>query len=79
MPLTLRDLETQLADCRRLGATGDEPVFLEGSVITGIEGLKITTRTRARQVALCAPATLNVGQIVLIWGVPEQDREGETS
>lgn len=70
-PMTLNDLEARLAECRRLGATGEEPVFLEGSVVTGIEGLKITTVTRARHASLCSPATLGSGRIVRIWGVPE--------
>ena len=74
-PMTLNDLETRLAELRALGATGDEPVFLEGTVITGIEGLAITTRTRARQAALCEPATIGIGRIVRIWGVPDREPE----
>ncbi|MBK1722801.1 hypothetical protein CKO23_11155 [Thiocystis violacea] len=73
--MTLNDLETRLAELRDLGATGEEPVFLEGSVITGIAGLKITNVTRARQAALCEPATMGIGRIVRIWGVPARDAE----
>jgi hypothetical protein len=70
-PMTLEDLERRLAELRKLGATGKEPVFLEGSVTTGIEGLKISTRTRARNAGLCNPLSMGIGQIVRIWGLPE--------
>lgn len=69
--MTLSELETRLAELRRLGATGDEPVILEGSVLTGMDGLKISTVCRARNAALCSPATMGTGRIVRIWGVPE--------
>jgi len=72
-PLTLNELEQQLSKCRELGASGDEPVFLEGSVVTGIEGLKITTITRAHHAGLCAPQTMGIGKIISIWGVPAND------
>ncbi|WP_043756721.1 hypothetical protein [Imhoffiella purpurea] len=72
-PMTLNDLEARLAECRRLGATGEEPVFLEGTVVTGIEGLKISTLMRARYAGLCSPATIGNGQIVRIWGAGSRD------
>lgn len=66
-PMTLNDLEKKLRDVRELGATGEEPVFLEASVITGVEGLTIKTNARARNVALCSPVTLGIGRIARIW------------
>jgi hypothetical protein len=72
-PLTLNELEQQLKKCRELGATGEEPIFLEGTVVTGVEGLKISTRTRAYNAALCDPLTMNIGQIINIWGIPYND------
>lgn len=70
-PLTLNELEQKLSELRKLGATGEEPVFLDGTVATGVEGLKISTRTRAYNAALCEPLTMGIGRIVNIWGVPD--------
>jgi|GEM_PF-6081597 len=74
-PLTLNELEQKLSELRKLGATGYEPVFLDGTVVTGVEGLKISTRTRAYNAVLCQPLNMGIGQIVNIWGVPDSQEE----
>lgn len=76
-PMTLDMLEMELKQARELGASGDEPVFLEGTVRTGINGLKISTITRAYHANLCNPVSLGVGPIISIWGVPDKEEEEE--
>ena len=78
-PITLDELEEQLKVCRELGATGAEPVFLDCSVVTGIEGLKISARTRAHHAGLCEPLTMQIGKIINIWGIPVPETNAEVS
>ena len=73
--MNLEELESRLAEIRRLGATGQEPIIIEGIVATGIDGLKISTVCSARNAALCQPASLGLGPIVRIWGVPGSRKE----
>lgn len=74
MPLlmTLDALEAQLAECRKLGASGTVPIFLECSVMTGI--VRVSLTTRARHAGLCEPANMGGERIVRIWGVPEREQ-----
>ena len=70
--MTLQELQDKLQELYALGATGYETVFLEGAVVTGVEGLKISTRTIAKNAGLCRPHNIkNHLQIVNIWGTPD--------
>ena len=72
--MTLKELEGYCERARKLGADGTEAVYLEGTAATGVEGVKISVRVRARNAGLCEPASFPDGKtrrIFNIWGVPD--------